>query len=78
MDGDKETIFKEGIAKLCREYPIHSHFGGTRYFKEEDVYYLVFVKPVKYEKVALCLSDNKRHILEDGVHTLALRHYRIS
>ena len=28
-------------------------------------------------KVALCPSDDKRHILEDGVHTLALGHYRI-
>ena len=28
-------------------------------------------------KVALCPSDDKRHIVEDGVHTLALGHYRI-
>ena len=28
-------------------------------------------------KVALCPNDDKRHILEDGVHTLALGHYRI-
>ena len=29
-------------------------------------------------KVELCPSDDKRYILEDGVHTLALGHYRIS
>ena len=28
-------------------------------------------------KVALCPIDDKRHILEDGEHTLALGHYRI-
>ena len=28
-------------------------------------------------KVALCPSNDKRHILEDGVHSLALGHYRI-
>ena len=28
-------------------------------------------------KVALCPSDDKRHILEDGVHNLALGHYMI-
>ena len=28
-------------------------------------------------KVALSPSDDKRHILEDQVHTLALRHYKI-
>ena len=28
-------------------------------------------------KIALCPDDDKRHILEDGVHTLALGNYRI-
>ena len=28
-------------------------------------------------KTALGADDDKRHILEDGVHTLALRHYKI-
>ena len=28
-------------------------------------------------KVALCPIDDKRYILEDGVHTLALGHYSI-
>ena len=28
-------------------------------------------------KIALCPSDDKRHILEDLVHTLALGYYRI-
>ena len=28
-------------------------------------------------KIALSPDDDKRHILEDGVHTLALRHCKI-
>ena len=28
-------------------------------------------------QIALCPDHDKRHILEDGVHTLALGHYRI-
>ena len=48
VDGDKETILKEGKSKICREYTGHSHFRGTRYFKQDDFYYLIFVKPVKY------------------------------
>ena len=28
-------------------------------------------------KVALCPSNDKRYMLEDGVHTLALEYYRI-
>ena len=51
--GDKETIFKEGIAKLCREYtdtPITftDSRGQVRYINQDDTYYLVFVKPVRY------------------------------
>ena len=53
VNGDKETIFKEGIAKLCREYtdtPITfiDSKGQIRYIKQNDTYYLVFVKPVRY------------------------------
>ena len=28
-------------------------------------------------KVALCPSDDRRHILEDQMHTLTLGHYKI-
>ena len=35
----------------------------------------VFTEEVN--KVALCSDDDKRHILEDGINTLALGHYRI-
>ena len=53
VHGDKETIFKEGIAKLCREYtdtPITftDSRGQVRYINQDDTYYLVFVKPVRY------------------------------
>ena len=53
VNGDKETIFKEGIAKLCREYtdtPITfiDSKGQIRYINQDDTHYLVFVKPVRY------------------------------
>ena len=35
------------------------------------------VYTVEVNKIALCHSDDKRRILEDGVHTLALGHYTI-
>ena len=35
------------------------------------------VYTVEVNKVALCPDDDKRHILKDGVHSLALGHYRI-
>ena len=54
VDGDKETIFKEEIAKLCQEYtdtPITftDSRGKIRYVNQDDTHYLVFVKPVKYD-----------------------------
>ena len=53
VNGGKETIFKEGIAKLCRGYtdtPITftDSRGQVRYINQDNTYYLVFVKPVRY------------------------------
>ena len=52
-----------GKEQLRRMNVIRSH--GHEVYTEE------------VNKVALCPSDDKRHILEDQVHTLALGHYRI-
>ena len=53
VDGDKETIFTEGIKKLCEKYTSNPITftdieGKTRYINQDDVHYLVFIKPVKY------------------------------
>ena len=54
VDHDKETIFKRGISKLCQEYTDGlilswiTNDGGIRCFNQDDVHYLVFVKPIKY------------------------------
>ena len=48
VNGDKETIFEEGIAKLCREYTDTYIRGLLKYINQDDTYYLVFVKPVRY------------------------------
>ena len=63
VDGDKETIFKEGIAKFCKEYtdtPITftESRGKIRYVNQDDTHYLVFVKPVKYDNYTL-YRENK-------------------
>ena len=54
VDGDKETIFEKGIAKLCQEYtdtPITftDSRGKIRYITQHDTHYLVLVKPAKYD-----------------------------
>ena len=50
VNGDKKTIFEEGIAKLCREYTDTYIRGLFKYIYQDDTYYLVFVKPVKLNK----------------------------
>ena len=50
VNGNIETIFEEGVAKLCREYT-NTYIGGLlKYLNEDDTYYLVFVKPVSLNK----------------------------
>ena len=58
----KKCLFTR-IEQLRKMYVIrsHKHEGYT-----EEI-----------NKIALSADDDKRHILEDGAHTLALRHYRI-
>ena len=48
VNGDKKTILEEGIVKLCREYTNNYISGLLRYINKVDTYYLVFVKPVRY------------------------------
>ena len=54
-------------------------FTGKEHLRKMNVIrsYMHEVYTEEVNKVALCPSDDKRHILEDGVHTLALGHYKI-
>ena len=68
--GVKKSVVKKSIThedykkcQLRKMNIIRSH--------KHDVY------TEEVNKIALCASDDKRHILEDGVHTLALGHYTI-
>ena len=54
-------------------------FTGKEQLRKMNVIrsYMHEVYTEEVNKVALCPIDDKRHILEDGAHTLALGHYRI-
>ena len=72
----KKSVFKKSIAhedyKKCL-------FTGKKQLRKMNVIrshrHEVYTEEVN--KIALCPDDDKRHILEDGVHTLALGHYMI-
>ena len=74
--GVKKSVIKKSIEhedyKKCL-------FTGKEQLRKMNVTisHMHEVYTEEVNKIALCSDDDKRHILEDGVHTLALGHYRI-
>ena len=75
--GVKKSVVKKSVAhedyKKCL-------FTGKEQLRKMNVIrsHMHEVYTEEVNKIPLCPSDDKRHILEDGVHTLALGHYTIS
>ena len=75
--GVKKSVIKKSIAH--EDYK-RFLFTGKEQLRKMNVIrshtHEVYTEEVN--KIALCPDDDKRHILDDGVHTLALGHHRIS
>ena len=74
--GDKTPVIEKSIN--------HDDYKECLFTKKEQLRKMHVIRTYKHEvyteevnKIALSSDDDKRHILEDGVHTLALGHYRI-
>ena len=74
--GVKKSVIKKSIT--------HEEYEKCLFTGEKQLRKMNVIRSHKHEvyteevnKVALCPNDDKRHILEDSVHTLALRHNRI-
>ena len=74
--GIKKSVIKKSIA--------HEDYKRCLSTGKKQLQKMNVIRSHKHEvyteevyKIALCPDDDKRHILEDGVHTLALGHYRI-
>ena len=72
----KKLVVKKSIA--------HEDYKKCLFTGKEQLRKMNVIRSHKHEvyteevnKIALCPDDDKRHILEDGVHTLALGHYMI-
>ena len=74
--GVKKSVVKKSIAH--EDYK-NCLFTGKEQLRKMNIKrshgHEVFTEEVN--KVSLCPSDDKRHILEDGVHTIALGHYTV-
>ena len=74
--GVKKSVVKKSIThedyKKCL-------FTGKRQLRKMNIIrsHMHEVYTEEVNKVALCSDDDKRYILEDGIDTLALGHYRI-
>ena len=73
--GVKKSVVKKSIA--------HEDYKNCLFTGKEQLRKMNVIRSYRHEvyteevnKIALCPSDDKRHILEVQVHTLALGHYR--
>ena len=74
--GVKKSVVKKSIT--------HEDYKNCLFTGKEQLRRMNVIRSHRHEvyieevnKIALCPSDDKKHILEDGMHTLALGHYRI-
>ena len=74
--GVKKSVVKKSIA--------HEDYKKCLFTRKDQIQRMNVIKSHMHEvyteevnKIALCPDDDKRHILEDGVHTLAFGHYMI-
>ena len=74
--GVKKSVVKMSIA--------HEDYKKCLFTRKDQIQRMNVIKSHMHEvyteevnKIALCPDDDKRHILEDGVHTLAFGHYMI-
>ena len=84
MEGKEEKKCK-GVRKCVVKKSIsHEDYKNCLFTGEEQMRSMHVIRSHMHEiysetvnKVALSASDDKRIIMEDGVHTLAYRHYKI-
>ena len=74
--GVKNSVVKKSI--------VHEDYKKCLFTGKEQLRSMNIIRSLRHEvyteevnKRALCPGDDKRHILEDSVHTLALGHYVI-
>ena len=81
----KERKKCKGVKKsVVNKSVTHEDYKNCLFTGKEQLRKMNVIRSYKHEvytevvnKIALCSNDDKRHILEDGIDTLALWHYRI-
>ena len=84
FDGEESKKCKEVKKSVVKKSIAHEDYKKCLFTGKKQLRKMNVIRSHRHEvyteevnKIVLCPSDDKRHILEDGVHTLALGYYRI-
>ena len=85
FEGEKSKTCKGVKKSVVKKSIMREDYKKCLFTRKEQLRKMNVIRSHKHEvyteevnKVALCPSDDKRHILEDQIHTLALGDHRIS
>ena len=84
LEGEESKKYKGVKKSVVKKSITHEEYKKCLFTGKEQLRKMNVIRSYKHEvytvevnKIALCPDDDKRYILEDGVHTLALGHYSI-
>ena len=84
FEGEENKRCKGVIKSVVKRSITHEDYKTCLFTGKEQIRKMNVIRSYKHEvyteevnKVALCPNDDKRHILEDGINTLAWGHYKI-
>ena len=84
LEGVESKKCKGGKKLVVKKSIMHEDYKNCLFTGKEQLRKMNLIRSHKHDiyteevnKVALCPSEDKRHILKDGMRTLALGHYRI-
>ena len=84
FEGEESKICKGVKKSVVKKSIVHEDYKKCLFTGKEQLRKMNVIRSHRHEvyteevnEIALCPCDDKRYILEDGVHTLALGHYRI-
>ena len=85
FNGEEDKKYKAVKKSVIKKSITHKDYKQCLFTGKEQLRKMNVIRSYKHEvyteevnRIALSSNDDKRHILEDGVHTLALGHYRMS
>ena len=84
LDGEESKKCKRVKKSVIKKSIVHDEYKKCLFMGKEQLRKMKVIRSYKHEvyteevnKITSSSDDDKRHVLENGMHTLALGHYRI-